>query len=137
YATDVEFEINQDDIWNQKLKENKFDFVFFSKVEEGINRINISGQMVVLKDLSQIDTEILTAEDGNYLFDLSGLEKIDSFGTQKLEELLKRIQDEKGKAAAFGANATLRELFSLMGVDNYLELFPNEEEAVKYINGEE
>ena len=129
YATDVEFEISQDDFMKKKEADEKLGFLFVAKIEEGSFRINISGEMTNAFDLSACRELKPSADAKLYLFDLSSLEAIDSSGADALLDLTKRIAASGGRSRAYGTPGMILETMSLLGADRHLTFFSDEKTA--------
>jgi len=63
---------------------DKFTFVCVSRVENGMYRINLSGHMTVEQNLSVINDFKPDYKIMNHVFDLTGLDVIDSSGAHIL-----------------------------------------------------
>jgi anti-anti-sigma factor len=130
YATDVEFEISQDQ-FRKHFGGGPFGFVFIARIENGIYRINFSGQMSVEQDLSAIHDFKRDAAVGCCIFDLTGLDMIDSTGAALIIKLIKDIHNHGGTSLAYGATPSVTELFTLLGLDEYVTLCADERSALK------
>ncbi|MBN1306282.1 MAG: STAS domain-containing protein [Chitinispirillaceae bacterium] len=129
YATDVEFEISQDDFMKKKETIGRLGFLFVAKLEEGVYRINISGEMTGEFDLSAC-REMRPADGVSlYLFDLSGLEAVDGAGAEALLEVTKNIAASKGCCRAYGAPGMILETLTLLGADKHVTFFSDEKSA--------
>lgn len=132
YATDVEFEISQGEVWERRLDESSR-FIAIARVENGVCRINLSGFMTGANDLSTVNESLCSAETSHYVFDLTGLELIDSFGLGVLRKQLLKIRDVGGTAIAYGIQESIVPLLTFMALDEYLNLYDNEREALESI----
>ncbi|MDD5674850.1 MAG: STAS domain-containing protein [Chitinivibrionales bacterium] len=133
YSTDVEFEISQDDVWQQKLSEQNVDFVFVAQIEDTVYRINCSGQLITGLDLQAFKSFKCVESISWYVFDLTGLEVMDSFGAQIFMEVLLRIKAQNSTAIAYGAQPQVRDFLSIMSIDDHLVLCDNERLALEAI----
>jgi anti-anti-sigma factor len=129
YATDVEFEISQEQFAKQ-LDGGKFGFVFVARIENGIYRINCSGSMAATHDLSGMNRFTSDEAVANYLFDFMGLDRIDSTGAEVLFKLVRDIHEHGGTSLAYGANQSVAELIKILGMDEYVTLLPDERSAL-------
>ncbi len=129
YATDVEFEISPEQ-FQKHFNENKVGFVFIAYIENGIYRINFSGQMTVEEDLSKIQDFRRDAAIDRYIFDLTGLDLIDSTGAAALIRIVKDIHEHGGTSLAYGATPSVAELVNLLGLDEYVTLSFDERSAL-------
>lgn len=130
YATDVEFEISQDDIWKQRLLEDGLRFIFLTQLENGICRINLSGYMTATQDLSEISRFLPIESVSSYVFDLTGLDIVDSYGTRVLRELFIRISRKSGRCIAYGANELVTELLKVDEFAAMISFHENERDAL-------
>jgi anti-anti-sigma factor len=129
YATDVEFEISQEQFRTQ-AGGRKVGFVFISRIENGIFRIHCSGQLTVEQDLSSIHAFARDGSIGHYIFDLTGLDMIDSTGAAIFIKITKDIHEHGGRNLAYGATPSVAELITLLGLDEYITLLPDERSAL-------
>ncbi|MBD3315680.1 MAG: STAS domain-containing protein [Chitinivibrionales bacterium] len=130
YATDVEFEISRDEIWREKNSGQKIGFVFVAQPENGVYRINISGQMDALHDLSPLDNFEPEEHVSHYVIDLRDLDIMDTYGSQAFVDFLQKIRGWGGKCLTYGAGEMVRELMSLLSIDSLMEHFSTEQEAM-------
>jgi len=128
YATDVEFEVSRDDIWSNKKTEQEF--LFVAQIENGVYRIVMSGQMVRGADLNALALFAFQSSISIYIFDLSGLEMIDSFCAGQFLALIDRIYREGGTCRAFGADDIVMDLLTVLGVNRKLTVCENEQAAL-------
>jgi anti-anti-sigma factor len=69
----------------------------------------------------------------NHIFDLTGLDLIDSSGAHILMKLLMNINLHDGKSVAYGANETVASLAEILGMNEYLHFFEDERSALEGI----
>ncbi|MBD3344012.1 MAG: STAS domain-containing protein [Chitinivibrionales bacterium] len=131
YATDIEFEISQGDVWTEQLDDDDIGFVCIVQIENGICRVNLSGQMSTFKDLSCFEKEMNKQTAGSVVFDLSQLDSIDSYGAHLLANALKEITKKGGKCTAYGANDAVSAILSLLSLEEFLALYATEQEAIE------
>lgn len=129
FSTDVEFEIYQNDIWQQKCDENHAGFIFVSHIEKNIFYIHISGEMTSTYDLTPCDIFRPQAGLRLYLINLSGLELIDMQGAISFRELTFKISGGGGICRVFGASEKIHETLGLLGADGYVSFFKDEQSA--------
>jgi anti-anti-sigma factor len=132
YATDVEFEISQEQ-FTRRLGAQKFGFVFVARIEDGIFRINCSGSMTAEQNLSALSRFTRNETVVRYLFDFIGLDTIDSTGAAILIKLFQDIHDHGGTSYAYGANQSVAELFEILGMDEYVTLAADERSALERV----
>jgi anti-anti-sigma factor len=133
YATDVEFEISQDEIFRKRMFGDKFTFVCVSRVENGMYRINLSGHMTVEQNLSVINDFKPDYKIMNHVFDLTGLDVIDSSGAHILMKLLMNINQHDGKSVAYGVNETVASLAEILGMNEFLHFCVDERSALQSV----
>jgi Anti-anti-sigma regulatory factor (antagonist of anti-sigma factor) len=131
YATDVEFEISQEELFKKRLFGDKFGFVCMSRVENGLYRINLSGHMTVDQNLSIINDFKPDYKIMYHVFDLTGLDVIDSSGAHILMKLLMNINQHDGKSVAYGVNETVASLAEILGMGEYLHFCTDERSAIE------
>lgn len=129
FATDVEFEIYQNDIWQKKCEEKRVGFIFVSQIEKEAFYIHISGEMVSTNDLTTCDVFRPQAGIRLYMVDLSGLELVDMQGAISFRELTFMISGGGGICRAYGASEKIRETLGLLGADGYVTFFNDEKSA--------
>jgi anti-anti-sigma regulatory factor len=130
YATEVEFEISQDDVWRRRLTERKEEFLFVARVEKGTYRIVIAGDMVAGYDLSVCGEFKPVATVKNYLIDLSGLASIDATGAGVFIALLGKIEAGAGVCRVYGANKAVRQVMKFLGAERHAKFYKKEEAAL-------
>jgi anti-anti-sigma factor len=130
YATDVEFEISCGDKWEKENGGRNPDFIFVCQEEDGMCRINISGQMTTMKDLSKIPKDVYKDSIKYYIFDLTGLDIIDSHGLERLTGIIAQVNNKGGICVAYGANPSIGEMFELLGLTERIACFSDEPKAL-------
>lgn len=133
YATDVEFEISHEEIFKKSLFGDRFGFVCVSNIENGMYRINLSGQMTMEQNLSVINDFRPDYRIMYHVFDLTGLDLIDSSGAHILMKLLINISEHDGRSAAYGACDTVADLADILGMKEFLHFFSDERSALEGI----
>jgi anti-anti-sigma regulatory factor len=126
YATDVEFEISQDNFVDNNAS---IGFLFVPKKEADCYHINISGEMTDKFDLSPCQEMLPATDVTRYIFDLSSLEIVDSVGADALLKLTERIKNSGGDCRAFGASEMKREMLTILGADRFLTFYKDERSA--------
>ncbi len=74
--------------------------------------------------------EAMDNKEKNIVVDLSSLEYISSAGLGVFISHLDEFENEKVKMALFGINESVREVFSILGLEKLLKITATEEEAV-------
>ena len=133
YATDVEFEISQDELFQKHISGGPVTFVFINGIEKGAYRIHLSGHMTVEQDLSAIKGFAPEPAVKNHVFDLTGLDMIDSAGAGILIKLFMGIQRRGGASVAYGVNDAIAGLFDILGIGEYVRFSGDERDALKSI----
>ncbi len=123
YATDVEFELTQDEVWKKHLESR---FLFLPEVEKGIGRIVLSGRMTAGQDFSVCRSFSPAGNVGLYVFDMSGLEMIDSYGYGVLLSVIKAIREKGAECRVFGASQVIRDILWILGAGDFLTFFGSE-----------
>ncbi|HEX3018829.1 MAG TPA: STAS domain-containing protein [Chitinispirillaceae bacterium] len=130
YTTDVEFKINNDDIWKSEKKSVIEEFLFIARVEDGFFRLNLSGEMTFSQDLACLQQFMPLPEIPLYIFDLTSLEKVDMSGAQIFQQLTLRITQSGGVCRVFGIEELLYQTLKLLGADRHVTFFKNEKDAL-------
>lgn len=130
FATDVEFEITADEGWEVEEKERVLPFVCVTQVENGVVRVTLSGRMTAMEDLSSFNESLVRQNIHAYVFDLTGLEKIDTQAATMMSRVVSRIKESGGVCSSYGAGATVRDLLSLLSYDELLQCRDSEKAAL-------
>jgi anti-anti-sigma factor len=130
YGTDIEFEISQEDLWNQRLSERKVDFLFIAQVENNVYRITFSGEMVSGHDMTSCRRFVPDPRVGHFIFDLTSLEALDSSGVGLFMKLLDRIFRQGGKCRAFGTTKAVKQVLTFLCAERFLTFFETEKDAL-------
>ncbi|HAJ80449.1 MAG TPA: hypothetical protein DCO75_11840 [Fibrobacteres bacterium] len=133
YATSLEFEISQDEIFRQKSALDRINFVFVCNIENGVYRINLSGYMTVEQNLSVINNFNPDYTILYHVFDMTGLDILDSSGASMLIKLLLNINSRGGKCVAYGVNESIDDIMKALGMNDYISFFPDERKALESI----
>jgi len=133
YATDVEFEISQEDILEKRALREKFGFIFVSRIENGVCRIGLSGNCGLGRDLSVLSGFTVDVNVRKYVFDLTGLDMVDSGGMHILGRLLVQIREAKGTVAMYGGDQYIRDLLDIFGINEFVSLCKDECAALEAI----
>lgn len=130
YATDVEFEISQDDIPGKGAAEGKTEFRFVSRIENGVYRIAMSGPCSMGRDLSGLSAFSPDPKIKHYIFDLTGLDMADSVGIPLITRLFMRIRDMHGPVIAYGADKSIKDLLDVLKFSEFVVFRDSEREAL-------
>jgi anti-anti-sigma factor len=131
YATDVEFEISRNDIWQKHVADNSLGFLFVAQIENQIYRINISGEMVKGANLDLCEKFLPSPTIAIYIIDLSNLELIDQSGAAALASIALRINQINGQCRAFGAEEWMQETIEALGAAEHLSFYKDEKAAIE------
>ena len=136
FTTVLAFEMSQDTIWEEKLLNDPVKFLCAHQVKDGVRRINLTGKMVTTNDLSSFNTSIYSEEVSSYIFDLTGLEMIDSKGAFCLLEFIHHLKEKDAHCFCYGANTMILELLHLLGIDEFVKNYENEGTALKALEND-
>ncbi|GAX91148.1 STAS domain-containing protein [Effusibacillus lacus] len=74
-------------------------------------------------------------EDTKYiLFDMTGLQYINSAGISLLIRFVREAQQRQHSSFAFGVSPHYQKIFRIVGLTAYMELFPDEYSAMETLN---
>ncbi|KMQ52473.1 hypothetical protein CHISP_0740 [Chitinispirillum alkaliphilum] len=130
FSTDVEFELSQDDILDRYLNHHDLEFLFTSQIESGICRIIFGGRMITGRDFTSCKAFAPRLGVSDYVFDLRGLELIDSQGVEILISLANKIKASRGESRVFGASELVRELIEAFDRDGLFVFCKSEKDAL-------
>lgn len=131
FRTDVEFELSQNDILEGSFAaETNLEFLFTSQVENQVCRIILGGRMIAGRDYSDCITFSPVTDISEYVFDLGGLELIDSSGIDVLCTIAAKIKQAGGENRIFGASELIRDLIEVFDVDDLFVFFDSEKDAL-------
>ena len=130
YSTDVEYEICQDDIWEERCTDVDPGFLFVAQLEQGMYRLNLSGEMIARNDLRSCDDFRPDSAATTCILDLSALNMIDAHGAAVFRELTRKIYESGARCRVFGANTLIRENLMLLGADSFIAMHDGEESAL-------
>jgi anti-anti-sigma factor len=133
YATDVEFEISQEGILEKKAADEKLGFVFVARVEKGIYRVNMSGHCGMGRDLSRLAAFSPDQKIKIHVFDLAGLDMLDTAGIHLLAQLFVRVRDMGGTVITYGGDEFIRDLMDILNLSDFVRTFRNEREALEAV----
>ena len=68
------------------------------------------------------------------LLDLAGTSIVNSIGISILIEVLEKVMDKKGALAFCGLTPTIDKTFRIMGLAQYAEIFPSQEDALRSVS---
>ncbi len=132
YATDVEFEISHDKGWERATRKLGDNFLCIARIENGVCRATLSGNMMSRADLASFDA-ITNLQSEVFVFDLTGLDSVDSVGAQKISLLLKDLAARNARCSGYGAAPEIADLLHYLCLEEYLPLYDNEREALESV----
>lgn len=130
YATDVEFEISRNDIWQKNVASKELGFLFVAQIENKMYRINISGEMVQGAKFDLCDKFIPSPDIPIYIFDFSNLEMIDQEGAAVLLEMTRKVNLANGECRAFGTEEWIQETIEALGAGEFITFYDDEKSAI-------
>jgi anti-anti-sigma factor len=133
YETDIEFSVFQEDAWKNTRSKEPATFLCFHKVENGVCRVHLSGKMTADNDLAKLNESFYDESVRFYLFDMIGLDIIDTVGADALFRIVRHIRSHGCECLAFGANEIVRELLQVLHSGLELAVFDSEDDALKSI----
>ncbi len=133
YETDIEFQVFQDDAWQNTLSREPITFLCFHQIEKGVCRVHVSGKMTAGKDMAKLNESIHDPNVAFYIFDMVGLDIIDLAGAETLFRLISFIRSHGGECLAFGASDIVKDLLHAFREGPELAVFDSEDEALKII----
>jgi anti-anti-sigma factor len=131
YATDVEFEISQEDILEKQTRDVKTGFTFAARTEGGVCRISMSGTCGLGRDLSRLGAFSPDRNIKCYVFDLTGLDMVDTAGIHLIAQLFMRIRDMHGSVITYGADQSVKDLMDVLNLTDFVIFCADEREALK------
>ena len=96
------------------------------QLESGVAVIVISGRLALggeTEKLSAALDKLLTVDSKQIVFDISGLEYVDSSGVGTLVSCLTKLKKAGGQMKVAGANPRIRRIFSMTGVESMMSLY--------------
>lgn len=133
FSTDLEFELSQENIWEEQLSKKTVQFLCVRHIEDGICRVHLTGRMIASNDLSSFETVIGDEHIASYIFDCTGLQFVDSHGASKLLDTLEALHKAGSVCAAFGLNEVVKELLKLLTIDEFITICDSEKKALKAV----
>jgi anti-anti-sigma factor len=130
YATDVEFEISQEDILEKQDRPEKAGFVFNARTENGMYRISMSGTCGMGRDLSRLSAFTPDRKIKSYIFDLTGLDMVDTAGIHLLAQLFVHIRDMGGSVLTYGGDESVKDLMDILNLTDFVRICKDEREAL-------
>jgi anti-anti-sigma factor len=133
YATDVEFEISQEDILDKQARGEKTGFVFDARAEGGVYLISMTGTCGMGRDLSRLGAFCPDRKIKTYVFDLTGLDMVDTTGIHLCAQLFVRIRDMGGSVLTYGGNESFKDLMDILNLTDFVRICKDERDALKAV----
>jgi len=98
--------------------------------EEWVEIIELSGE--ITKSDEVLPEEILSQDSGirALVFDFTGVNYINSAGISLLIRLVRMVREKSVAVLAYGLSDHYQKIFKMVGLSNYLYLYPNESAAL-------
>ena len=109
-----------------------------NKVEkEGVIILDLDGDIDSLSsfDLSRIVREAIAGDKIHFVFNLNGVNYVNSSGLGSIISLLKKSREKEGDVKLAGIKPEVMELLQQTQMDKLFEIFDTTEEAVKKFAG--
>ena len=107
-------------------------FDWTQEEQNGISVFTLTGSFnVSVSSKIRVSIEpLLSAGQGKVLFDLRGLEQLDSAGVTTLIVIFKRVRSNKGEMKITGLNGQPREIFRLLRLDKVFDIYEDFDAAM-------
>jgi anti-anti-sigma factor len=125
--------MSAEEIWREKISRQSLEFYFITQDEGEVCHVQISGYMNALHDMSRVSEFEPDPAMRYCVMNLDTLELMDTYGSQVFLELVERIRKRGGVCITAGASPMIRELLSLLSIDELIEHCATEIEALKRI----
>jgi len=103
-----------------------------SQLESGIVVIKISGRLAMGSETERLDATVkglIERDQKQFILDIATLDYLDSSGIGMLVSCLTNVRKAGGELKVVGANARIRRIFSMTGVDSVMPVFNSVAEA--------
>ena len=134
YPTDIEFELDNDELWKNSQNESSTEFLFVSQIEDGIGRVIIAGNLDGNADVNGLRSLSVPLGVKWCLFDLSKLDVIDSFGMSEIQATFRKLDGAGCNIAVFGATTAVSGLFAVFQPPESVQFHTTVEEALSSIS---
>ena len=134
YATDIEFELDHDHIWqsNSPAKDNPF--IFVAQKEHGYYRITISGHLTTVNDLTTMINFEINSDIKNYIINFENMDTIDTYGAQVCNDFVGKISKCDGICTVYGLDSMASILFDLFSNLKDLTICKTEHDALEKVS---
>jgi anti-sigma B factor antagonist len=101
--------------------------------KDGVSLFRLSGSLEIanVAEAKELTAPAFEPAPPKILFDLSGIDYIDSAGLGFLIGTLRRANQAEGTVRVCGLSAYLTGVFKIVNLQNILEVFPDEEKALE------
>ena len=110
-----------------------------SKVEPDIVVLHLSGSLTIGPETDALESQVrnlICRGDKNIIFELSGVERIDSLGGMTLVRCFFAAREAGGVLRIAGPSQSVQQLFNIVQVETVIRLYPNVAAACeKFTNG--
>jgi anti-anti-sigma factor len=96
------------------------------QMDSGVAVVSVSGRLALGGDTEKLDsatTKLLEQGTTSFVFDISGLDYVDSSGVGMLVSCLTKIKKAGGVMKVAGASPRIRRIFSMTGVESMMSLY--------------
>ena len=135
YSTDVEFAVLDERVWEEAAAEAVPAFMGVSQVEKGVCRVVLSGHMTAHNNLSVLSAQLCPPPPAPCVVDMTGVTFIDSLGVGKLIQFVNALRGRNVAVALYGAGDSIRDIFSIMCLDEHLSICADEATALSVVAG--
>lgn len=97
-----------------------------SQLESGIAVVKVSGRLAMGGETERLDATVkglLQRDHKQFIFDITGLDYVDSSGIGMLVSCVTNVRKAGGELKVVGANPRIRRIFTMTGVDSMMPLF--------------
>jgi len=134
FSTDVEFELSQTELWEDTVSQKPHNFLCIPQVKNGVCHIALTGNMTVKNNLSSFHAGIYASDVSRYVFDLAGLELLDSYGVSLFLNFITTLEKNRTRYCAFGAKNSVHDLLTLIAGDKIITFLNDEKNALQFLN---
>lgn len=103
---------------------------------ENVVIVYLNGRLDILQSKfvdREIDRLIALESKGNFLFNMAGVEYVNSYGLRVIVKTFITLNQSGRKFAVCNINNAVRKLFEVIGNVDIFEIFNSEKEAIEYL----
>src|SRR5215470_10774697 len=96
------------------------------QLESGIGVVTVTGRLALGGETEKLDaamTKLLSQDVKSVVLDITGLDYVDSSGIGMLVSCLTKVKKAGGDFKLAGANARIKRIFSMTGVESMMPMF--------------